>query len=88
MRSPEDWEVLLREAPDDLLAKEHARRFGGGRPTVMKPCEHCGQEFSARGMREHLPRCATRFKKKLAEVRAKARASKRPRSARKEKVGE
>jgi hypothetical protein len=41
-------------------ARALARRrktFSTGRPPVLRPCKHCGDVFSGRALRVHLPVC-------------------------------
>ena len=56
------WDMTT--IPDAELASEWSRRRSakrgdkvGGRPAVLRPCPKCGQEFGARELREHIPKC-------------------------------
>lgn len=45
---------LLSAATQIMRSK---RTDSNGAPKVLRPCEYCGDEFSARDMRYHIPRC-------------------------------
>lgn len=43
-----------------LSAARETFSAGTGRPKTKKPCPYCGNEFGARELREHKPRCPAR----------------------------
>ena len=51
----------LSLVPDDKLSAEWARRAacrpGSGRQRILRPCPKCGQSYSARVLRLHIPNC-------------------------------
>jgi len=61
MKWKESWE--LPSIPDEVFWPEVGRRrgqTGGGKPKTLRPCEFCGEQFGARDMQYHLPRCPKR----------------------------
>jgi hypothetical protein len=61
MKWRESWE--LPSIPDPEFYREVGRRRrekSAGKPKTLRPCEFCGQEFGAREMQYHLPRCIKR----------------------------
>src|SRR5437763_12940514 len=60
MKWKETWE--LPSIPNPVFWPEVGRRRGqsGGKPKTLRPCEFCGEEFGARDMQFHLPRCHKR----------------------------
>jgi len=62
MKYRDSWE--LPTIPDEVFWPEVGRRRyqmgGGGRPKTLRPCEYCGQQYSAREMRKHKPLCPKR----------------------------
>jgi len=61
MKWRETWE--LPTIPEEVFWPEVGRRrglTGGGKPKKMRPCKFCGEEYGAREMLHHLPRCQSR----------------------------
>jgi hypothetical protein len=55
-----EWEQLLKSAPEGVLMSEAARRSRArarNKPKTLRPCGMCGEEFGARELRDHLPKC-------------------------------
>jgi hypothetical protein len=54
-------EFDLSLVPDGELSAEWARRAahrpGSGRQRILRPCPNCGQTYSARMLRTHIPTC-------------------------------
>jgi hypothetical protein len=74
--------AFLATVPDDVLTREYMRRHnarrarGGGRPAILSDCpKGCGQQFSARDLRVHIPRCPGPPKKKAAKKRGRKKAA-------------
>lgn len=44
----------IEAIPDSVIREEYARRFGNGRPKVLRPCRICGAMKGAREMQAHL----------------------------------
>ena len=51
----------LSLVPDNQLSVEWARRAakkpGSGRQRILRPCPKCGERYSTRMLRNHLPSC-------------------------------
>lgn len=55
-----EWVALLRQAPENELMSEAARRSrarAANRPKVLRPCGMCGTTFGSRDLRKHLTEC-------------------------------
>jgi hypothetical protein len=53
--------VLLSESQAaSIRGKLNNLQHPGGRPVILRPCEYCGKEFSARELRAHVPHCPKR----------------------------
>ena len=52
--------------PSELARALQALRKtrAGGRPPKFRKCKRCGQKFSARELRQHLPGCAQKIASK------------------------
>jgi hypothetical protein len=54
----------LSLVPDAYLSTEWARRAarkpGSGRQRILRPCPKCGEQYSTRMLRNHLPVCSGR----------------------------
>ena len=54
----------LSLVPDEALSTEWARRAarkpGSGRQRILRPCPKCGEQYSTRMLRSHLPVCSGR----------------------------
>jgi len=71
MKWKETWE--LPSIPDPVFWPEVGRRRGqvGGQPKKLRPCEFCGNQFGAREMQYHLPRCQKRPNSRKSDPKGK-----------------
>jgi hypothetical protein len=61
MKYRESWE--LPTIPDESFYAELGRRRrqkGGGNPKKLRPCKFCAEQYGAREMIYHVPRCPKR----------------------------
>jgi hypothetical protein len=74
-RLPMKWDGTwdLTTIPLNVLFAFWNAHWGqyGGRPREMRKCRYCSQEFGARAMRAHLPRCEMRPRVRQAGIATK-----------------